>query len=394
MKPRAIHFVSAVLIGLGIGVFLYRFGVLGLFWQSSLKWVFPAVGAGLLAGGFKMQSLDTESERPAISTRIALALVGIGAAMGLLYLAVPSLARTHLERRELPGFSIEAPTGKPYTEVIDYATGTLTWNQVGGSNAVLTINWQTGHLSSEDLELGMKALAGEIGGTPQRVTMPGPNGTSVETMKVDTDKDVPAWLSIMPCGNRGMIVMTMGVSGSDELHRRVLKSFVCKPDAAKENVEPGTVRVAIQLPGWWVDEREVGQLTVTDGKAIIIIREISAQQDKLPELVATMLNAFGGNMKAKPRIGDRVPFSGTLEGEEVEGWARSIQCPTHGVLVMALANTHEDSEAAYVASANAGCLRPGEAPPVFPDAPAEEAVDPEPEGDAEPEGEAAPAPAE
>ncbi len=369
MQPRPIHYISAVLVGLGIGVFAYRFAVLGLFWTGSTKWIFPAVGAGLVAAGFKMQSLDTQSERPAVATRIALAIVGIGVSMGILYLLVPTLSRVGLERRALPGFSIDAPTDKPAIEVVDYNTGNVTWKQVGGANAVLSVSWQVGGASKEDLELGMKALSSEIGGSPQYMTLPGPNGKQVDTVKVDTNKDVPLYMSTLPCGNRGVIVMTIGVDGIETVQRRMLQSFVCTPDPEKESAEPGIVRVAIQLPGWYVDEAEHGQLTVTDGKAILILREISSSQTKLQELVVPLLNAFGGNVSAKPAVGDRLPFSGTIEGERVEGWARRIACPTHGVLILAMANTVEDSEAAYVASTNAGCLRPGEKPPTFPAAP-------------------------
>jgi hypothetical protein len=372
MQPRAIHYISAVLIGLGIGVLVYRFGILGLFWAGSVKWVFPAAGAGLMAAGFKIQSMDTQSERPAVATRIAIAIVGIGASMGLLYLIVPPLSDISLARKNLPGFSFEAPSAKPDVNVVDYNTGTLTWKQIGGANAVLSISWQVGSASKEDLEIGMKALAGEIGGsTPMYLTMAGPNGTQVDTVTVDTNKNLPLRMSVLPCGNRGIILMSIGEKGIESVHARMLKTFICTPDAAKESAEPGTVRVAVALPGWTTNEKEHGQITLMspDQTSLLIMREISAQQVNLPELVTPLLNAFGGNFTAKPIVGDRVPFSGTLEGEKVEGWARRVACPTHGVLILCMANTAEDAEAAYNASSGAGCLRPGEKPPVWADAP-------------------------
>lgn len=371
MKPRAIHLLSAVLVGLGLGVFIYRFAILGLFWQGPMRWMFPGLGAGLVVGGLKLQSLDTDSERPPIATRIALAIVGIGASVGLLYLLVPTLDRITLERRQLPGFSFEAPTSKPYTEVVDYSAGTVTWKTLAGANAVLTISWQTGATSTEDLELGMKALAGKVGGgTPTPITMTGPDGQPVPTSMLDTDKGAPVRLSSLACGKRTVMLLSIGSDGIAAVHARMLTSFVCTPDAAKESVEPGTIRVALSLPGWWAQEKEPGQLTLTDGASLMILREISASQKNLPELITPLLNAFGGNITADLVVGDRYPFRGTVEGEHVEGWARHVACPTHGVLMLVLASTTEAAEAVYNASANAGCLRPDEKPPVWPAAPA------------------------
>lgn len=384
MQPRAIHFVSAVLVGLGIGVFAYRFAILGFMWQGEAKWLFPAIGAGLVAAGFKLQSTDTQSERPAVATRVALAIVGITASMGLLFLIVPPLSDISLARKAMPGFSFDAPTAKADIEVVDYNTGTITWKKLGGANAVVSITWQVGSASKEDLELGMKALSSELGGgTPMYLTMEGPNGTQVDTVTVDTNKDVPLRMSVLPCGSRGVILMSIGEKGIESVHARMLKTFACTPDAAKESTEPGIVRVAISLPGWHTNEKEIGQITLMDptGKALLVMREISKTQVDLPALVTPMLNAFGGNVSAKTAIGDRVPFSGTLEGEKVEGWARRIACPTHAVLLLGLANTVEDADAAYNASSNAGCLRDGEKPPVWPEAApvVEDSAEPAPE---------------
>jgi hypothetical protein len=99
------------------------------------------------------------------------------------------------------------------------------------------------------------------------------------------------------------------------------------------------------------------------------MREIAASDTELEEVIVPLLNAFGGKVTKKPMIGDRVPFVGTVDGEPIEGWARRVVCPTHSVLLLAVANTHEASEATYTASSNAGCLRPGETPPMWPDAP-------------------------
>ena len=374
MKPRAIHFVSAVLVGLGIGVMIYRFAILGLFWSGGAKWLFPAIATGLVAAGFSLQAKDTTSERPAMTTRIALAIVGIGAAMGVLYLIVPTLDRIPLERRELPGFSFEMPTAKPDVERLDYGTGTITWKELGGANAVVSVTWQTGTASKEDLEIGMKALGNELGGhTPTALTMTGPNGSAVDSMMVDTNKGVPLRMSVLPCGNRGIIMMSIGASGIETVHARMLTTFRCTPDAAQESVKPGTIRVAISLPGWVATEKLPGQVSLVDAtdRQLLIMREISASHDKLEQVIVPLLNAFGANVTAKTAVGDRVPFSGTLAGERLEGWARRIACPTHNVLLLAMTRTVEDADAAWVAASNAGCLRPGETPPTWPDAPAE-----------------------
>lgn len=373
MQPRAIHYVSALLVGLGIGVIAYRFAILGFFWEGSTKWVFPALGSGLVAAGFALQSKDTQSERPAVTTRIACAIVGIGASMGLLYLIVPTLGRISLERRDIVGLSFELPTAKPDVEVIDYNTGTVTWKQVGGANAVITMSWQVGVITKEDLELAVKALATEVGSgsAPSYIQMAGPNGSKLDTMAVETNKDVPLRMTALPCGNRGVFVMSIGAKGVETIHERMLASFRCTPDAAKESVGPGVVRVALSMPGWYVNEKQPGQLTLTDGQGILIIRELAQNQDKLQDMVVPLLRAFGGTAETRAPKGDRVMFGGVIEGEHYEGWARRVACPTHGVLLLAMAGTAEGAEAVYLASTNAGCLRDGEKPPEFPDAPPE-----------------------
>lgn len=378
MQPRAIHYVSAVLVGLGIGVIAYRFAVLGFFWNGSPSFLFPALGSGLVAVGFAIQAKDTQGERPRVATRIALAIVGIAAAMGVLYVVVPPLSRIVLARTQLPGFSFELPTAKPSVDNRDYNTGTITWKELGGANAVLTVSWQTGGATTQDLEIGMKAVADKIGtGSAVHTTMSGPGGKSADTMIVDTDKGVPLRMTMLPCGNRGVLVMSIGAAGIEEVHERILPTFVCTPDAAKEQTAAGEIRVALSLPGWSISEKEVGQVTLMDPeeKAILILREISASDTKLEDAIVPLFNAFGGQVTEKPRVGDRVPFVGTIDGSQVEGWARRVECKTHHVLLIAMASTAADAEAAYVASSNAGCLRDGEKPPVWPEAPAAPADD-------------------
>ncbi len=373
MKPRAIHLVSAVLVGLGIGVMIYRFAILGLFWSGGAKWLFPAIATGLVAAGFTLQAKDTTSERPAMTTRIALAIVGIGAAMGLLYVLVPTLSRIALETRTVQGFSIDTPRAKPDVERGDYNTGTVMWKEVGGANAVISVSWQGGVASKEELEIGMNALAGQVGanGSPRTLEMPGPNNTKVDSMVIDTNKGVPLHLSLLPCGTRSVLVMTIGDAGIQTVHARMLTSFRCTPDATKEQSSPGIVRIALSLPGWWVSEKDMGQVTLTNDRALLIVREITQSDTKLEEVVVPLLNAFGGKMVAKPAVGDRIPFSGTLEGEQIEGWARRIVCQKHNLLLMAMSTDADGAEEAYVQSSNAGCLRDGETPPVWPERPAD-----------------------
>ncbi|MFN0247835.1 MAG: hypothetical protein ACKV2T_13185 [Kofleriaceae bacterium] len=373
MKPRAIHVVSALLVGLGLGVFIYRFAILGVFWQGSAKWVFPAVGAGLIAAGVKIRSLDGDGEKTPVIASIAMAILGVAGAMGILFALVPTLERASLERRALPGFSFAAPTAKPDVEVLDYNTGVVTWKNIGGANAVMSISWQVGPTSKEDLEVGARALADKVGngGVPVHTTMTGPDNTNVETIKIDTDKGAPLRMSALTCGSRGVILMSIGAEGIETLHARMLKTFLCTPDPAKETNEPGVVRVAIDLPGWLTSEKAIGHVALTDpeGKIYVLMRELSADETKVGELITPLLNAFGGKITTSMQIGDRVPFSGTIEGEQVEGWARRIPCPTHAILVLAMASTKADAEAGYVATSNAGCLRPGEKPPVWADPP-------------------------
>jgi hypothetical protein len=64
-------------------------------------------------------------------------------------------------------------------------------------------------------------------------------------------------------------------------------------------------------------------------------------------------------------------FSWTLEGQHTESWLRLFRCKSISVMVIALATDKARAAKLAADTASVRCLAPNEAPPVWPDAPAE-----------------------
>jgi hypothetical protein len=368
MRSRILHLVAALVVGLGVGALVYRFAILGVRWNGSLRVILPGVAAGLIGAGFTLHAVETKGERPRTSTRIALAIVGISIAMGVLYLCVPSLERMPLERRQLPGFSIDLPTDTPTTERIEYALGQIEFTNVGDARSTVGISWAR-EQSETTLEVALAAVAklGKVHATPTPVSFPGPEGMSARTLGIGFDTETPMRMTQLTCGKRTLFIMSFGSAGIESVHRRMLKSVVCTPDAAFENAE-NAVRVVLEMPGWTTVEKSSSVLTLSDGESLLVMFEGHPRNWTMVELVAALpvfLHDIGVAV-AKPALIDRIPFEMMVAGAPAVGWLRNVRCSTHGVMLVAIADTEEQAEAIYSASSNARCPRDGEAPSEWP----------------------------
>ncbi len=80
--------------------------------------------------------------------------------------------------------------------------------------------------------MAAKAVASKIGATgPEKiVVVPGPGGVGVDTVAVDSGR-LTMRLSMLDCGKREILLTTVAVIGVAALHRRILPTVVCRPDA-------------------------------------------------------------------------------------------------------------------------------------------------------------------
>ena len=383
-SSRGFYLLASVFAGAALGLIAYRFGVLPFAWKAKGSFLFPGLAAGL---GVAASSMVKQREgRAPIPLVVVGALFGAGAAFGLAFLAVPALGRASLTVHEMPGFSIGLPSGEGSEQrFFEYDVGKLMLKNVGGQGGVIAVSWEGGAPSREDLELAAKALGPAMGatGVPSITTMTGPRGTAVDTIVIDSDKS-PMRMSFLPCGTRRVMVATMAGSDTVALHARVLPSFVCKPDPKRETITPGIVPLVVDLPGWYATERDAGQAVLSDGTGMVLLKTISNSPTGVEDMVVPMFNAVGWKLAITGHVDDRSLVSGTIEGELVHGWVKSVKCSTQAVIVVAIATDLAGADKLATQLKSARCVRYNEKPTSWPDPPAAPAAPEAPEAPAAP----------
>lgn len=373
-SSRGFYLLGSVFAGAALGLVLYRFGMLPFAWKAKGSFLFPGLAAGL---GVAARSVVKNREgRPGAPLLALGVLFGAGAAFGLAFLAVPSLGHARPTVHELPGFSIGLPPGDvPDQRFFEYDVGKLMVKNIGGAGGVIAVSWEGGAPSREDLELAAKALGPSMGvtGIPTIVTMSGPRGTAVDTVVIESDKS-PMRLSFLPCGARRVMIATMAGSDTETVHARTLPTLVCKPDPKLETLTPGVVPLVADLPGWFATERDPNQVVLSDGSGIMLLKTMTATPSGIEDMVVPMFNAIGWKLAVTGHEGGRTLVSGTIEGQLVHGWVRSLSCGTQAVMIVAIATDLDGAGKLATQLQSARCVRHGEAPTAWPDPPAEPAA--------------------
>lgn len=365
--------LACVLGGAALGLLVYRYGVLPFSWKAKGSFMFPALVVGL---SFAARAVVKDrGPRPQLPLLVVGTLVGAGAAFGAAYLAVPPLGRAGMTSHELPGFSIGLPSGEaPAQRFFEYDVGKLMVKNLGGQGGVIAVTWEGGEPVREDLELAAKALGPAMGasGVPSITTMTGPRGTAVDTVVIASDKS-PLRMSFLPCGTRRVMVATMAGSDTEAVHARVLPTFVCKPDPKRETITKGVVPIVAELPGWFATERDAGQVVLSDGVGMVLMKTIANSPKGVEDMVVPMFNAAGWKLAITGHVDDRSLVSGTIEGELVHGWVKSVKCSTQAVIVVAIATDLAGADRLAKQLQGTRCVRHGETPTAWPDPPAEAA---------------------
>ena len=372
---RGFYLLASVFAGAALGLVAYRFGVLPFLWKAKGSFLFPALAAGL---GVAARSVIKDREgRPALPLLLLGGLLGAAAAFGGAYLAVPPLSHARLTSYGLPGFTIGLPAGETSDQkFFEYDVGKIMVKNLAGQGGVIAVSWEGGEPSREDLELAAKAIGPAMGaiGTPTLTTVSGPRGTAVDTVVVASDKS-PFRMSFLPCGSRRVVIATMAGSDTAAVHARVLPTFVCKPDPKRETVTKGVVPLVAELPGWFATERDAGQVVLSDGVGMVLLKTIASSPAGVEDMVVPMFNAVGWKVAITGHVGGRSLISGTIEGQVVQGWVKSVTCGTQAVLVVAIATDLAGADTLATQLASTRCVRPGETPTAWPDPPAAPAAE-------------------
>lgn len=322
--------------------------------------------AGAVAGAYLARPLAPGRKDPARG--VAAVVAACAALVGATVLIASPLGPIRLSTRQLPGFSIDLPQGALLEESSGYQTGRLMMRSAG---APIAVTWQDGGGDRAQLELIARGTASNLGaaGASSIVTLPGPGGASVDTAVVVTDSGTMR-VSQLDCGRRQVFLLTFGPPGVEALHRRILPTFACHPDPTQETAGVGIVPVRIDLPGWGATERTGGQVILSDGRAILLVRSGPVvSRASVEDVVGAVFAAMGAQVTARPDGPDAATLAGTFEGDHVEGWARQVRCPGGGALLLLLAPDRPSADRAATLAASARCTRPDEPPQRWPDAP-------------------------
>jgi hypothetical protein len=227
---------------------------------------------------------------------VLLVMAGILSAAGVLgcqrFARLLAGDKIELVRREVPGAAFQFPVGKVREEKLDYEAGKFGVEVAQG--AIAQIEWNTGEmLSPEELETvfirpvrdssGMSVV--EHGGVLV-------GGGAGQRWRLH-DKDVEMTISIWPCGRRFFTLTQASGRNPAALERRILDSFECKPDPARDG-QQRVIGVEVDLgPDFGMTEENPLTLISLDSEDLLISRVTSKESPddpKFDELVPRLLN--------------------------------------------------------------------------------------------------------
>lgn len=363
--------------GVAFGLVAYRYGVLPFIWASKLQFIVPGLAAGSFMGGlqlFRQRPRPTRRSEPyPVMAMFGLFAVGFALAFGIMYKAFPTLDRTVLTKRALPGFSIALPSGEKVAEEVAYPTGKVMLKNVGDMRAVVIVQWEPGPMLSSD-ELRMivplfeKFMTNGPGAT-KLISIRGPDRKPLDTLLHDTD-DVDLELTSMPCGVRHVFIATAASSGLATLHQRIVNSFECHPDASQESQSAELAfPLKLDLPGWHVVSKDDEVTQISNDSASLALRTIApvAHVPDLADFISATFEQMGAHVTILEKQDNFIRVKLQDADSTATGWIALIRCPQAFALVMALVGDEVAGTELYARVKAARCLQPGEAPVQFPE---------------------------
>jgi hypothetical protein len=299
-------------------------------------------------------------------------MTSIGGAIliGALLLLVLPGRLLPLSTVSLPGLRIDVPIAPRESRgVRNYRAGRLIIRSPL-QRLLVQVAWEPGKVFDDpEARYLMKAMSTALGPSveaPVPLAFPAPAGLTARSWKMPMAGKPPMWITLLACGGRRMTVTTSGrAAGLEELHRRMLASFECRPEPAGE-ARLTDIPVVMELPEGWrrvqsSDEEEV----VTDGSSTIIARAVGAQfqVETFDKVLPAIL---GGTLRVGARERDDWPVEGTLNGAYVTGWVAFRSCPESSLMLFAM--HPREAERPHQLLRKVRCRRPDEAPQTWPPA--------------------------
>jgi hypothetical protein len=199
------------------------------------------------------------------------------------------------------------------------------------------------------------------------VSVDGPDGRPLGSIEIGEHM----WMSMAICGARQIVVTTIAKHGSEKLHRRVLRTLACTPDAAKEAaVKQGGSALVLDLRGWRATEKTPERIQITDGSAIVSLQSVprNIETSMVATVFAPAMKSQGIAATFSPPRDGRVGFTIKVEGQTAFGWARVFHCPKASEAMLAFAETDAAAQTLWTRIGNARCRNEGEAAQAWPDA--------------------------
>ncbi|HSD86471.1 MAG TPA: hypothetical protein VLB44_03115 [Kofleriaceae bacterium] len=376
MSGRVAILVPALLWGLALGLVAYRFGVLPLILESRLTWLIPGLSVGLFMGGlqlFRQRPKRTRRSEPfPLMPMLGVGGAGFAMSFGIMYVAFPSLSRTPLTKRALPGFSLALPAGES-TEQLGYPTGNVILKRVGDGTGVVMVQWEPGGaMTPEELQMiapiAAKAITNEHG-KAKVTTIVGPGKKPTDTIVFDTDT-VDMELSMLTCGVRHVLIASAAHTDLAPLHQRIVSSFECKPDPAQEaTAHELPFPLALDLPGWHLVASDGEVTQISSDNASLVLRTLPAML-AAPELTSFVGPAFeqaGAHVTIVDQQKDFLKVRLEQGSDSGAGWVGMFHCPTGIALVLGLANDDTVAMDVYNRVKATRCVKPGEPPTTWPE---------------------------
>ncbi len=367
---RAPYLLFASLIGGASAILLYRFAVMPPGWEPPT--VFTAAPPALAAGSWLVRQTMTKGAPWPWPLVVAMSFASLCVVMLIAYLTVPSPARSALVARSLPGMTVSLPSGKEEIAELEYEAGSLLLSNVASTGGVIALRWNVGPMDDEDeqafqLDVIQKSVNG-VSGRAEK--WPGPGKTSTTAYLADTAGGTAVNVTLA-CGARRVVFSTLGIDAMQELLRRVLRSFVCQPDLAKDQALSGLPWI-LSPPQGWEAQDEAGSL-FSDGQNMVRLERMGRPPplDVLRRVMELSLARDGGQAEVVELEGEQLSFKATdKSGLKRVGWSRYVTCPRGKVLVTALVAAEPSPDAALAAIdrmvKDGRCLRDGEPAPRWP----------------------------
>jgi hypothetical protein len=279
-----------------------------------------------------------------------------------------------LRTRPMPGFEIDLPAGDVNAAGLDYRDGRLTIHGTASRAFAVQLNWGPGGLFQDQdvdaLNSGMGAIADvEVRplSPPTRSAIAGAAPTLSWAVRLGR---MNSWMTQTVCGARWVMMMTGGTDARvEQLHRRIVASFRCRPDP-KGEAALGDIPLAFDAgPGWFRLSRDIEELQLTDRRTILTARPVTRPAP--PGDMASVVTAPGMMMPGL-RVGERVADDWRVETASDDkprrGWLTLRDCAgTSQVLILTCLTTGDDDGRRWLARAR--CRRPGEPRQTWPDPP-------------------------